>query len=142
MHKKLSPIGVLFLETPLKLQIQRHELQPSSPNTPLIFPFNFLSIHRSQSHTATATVTYLGFSFHTLQLSITEIDHPFFDPSIQSSAANTTKVHMKPSSSTILLLCLVLFTCFSSFAVSEDSKKNAFREREASDDSLGYPDMY
>lgn len=52
---------------------------------------------------------------------------------------------MKPSSSTILLLCVVLFTSFffffSSFVVSEDSKKNAFREREASDDSLGYPDI-
>ncbi|KAJ1411283.1 WD40/YVTN repeat-like-containing domain superfamily [Sesbania bispinosa] len=50
---------------------------------------------------------------------------------------------MKPSSSTkvlLLLLSLVLCTC-STFVLSEDSKKNAFREREASDDSLGYPEI-
>ncbi|XP_061344418.1 protein DEFECTIVE IN EXINE FORMATION 1 [Gastrolobium bilobum] len=49
---------------------------------------------------------------------------------------------MKPSSSTkvLLLLSLLLFTC-STFVLSEDSKKNAFREREATEDSLSYPEI-
>ncbi|XP_012575589.1 protein DEFECTIVE IN EXINE FORMATION 1 [Cicer arietinum] len=46
---------------------------------------------------------------------------------------------MKPSSSTNLLL--LLFLVLSSFVFSEDSKKNVFREREASDDALGYPEI-
>ncbi|XP_057458698.1 protein DEFECTIVE IN EXINE FORMATION 1 [Lotus japonicus] len=50
---------------------------------------------------------------------------------------------MKPSLSTkvLLLLSLVLYTCSSFVVLAEDSKKNAFREREASDDTLGYPEI-
>lgn len=40
----------------------------------------------------------------------------------------------------VFLLCLVLGTCLS-FVLGEESKKNTFREREATDDSLGYPEM-
>lgn len=47
---------------------------------------------------------------------------------------------MKSSGTKVLLLCLILGTCLS-LVLGEESKKNAFREREATDDSLGYPDM-
>ncbi|KAI5392074.1 protein DEFECTIVE IN EXINE FORMATION 1 [Lathyrus oleraceus] len=47
---------------------------------------------------------------------------------------------MKPSSSTKLLLFLLLLCTFS-FVFSQDSKNNTFREREASDDALGYPEI-
>jgi hypothetical protein len=49
---------------------------------------------------------------------------------------------MKPFSFTKVFIFLLLLCTFSSFVFSEDSKKNAFREREASDDALGYPEMY
>ncbi|KAL1330953.1 protein DEFECTIVE IN EXINE FORMATION 1 [Arachis ipaensis] len=39
-----------------------------------------------------------------------------------------------------VLLCIVLCTFFT-FVLSEDSEKNAFREREASEDTLGYPEI-
>ncbi|WJX48973.1 Protein DEFTIVE IN EXINE FORMATION 1, variant 2 [Trifolium repens] len=48
---------------------------------------------------------------------------------------------MKPFSFTKVLIFLLLLCTFSSFVFSEDSKKNAFREREASDDALGYPEI-
>ncbi|KAK4268653.1 hypothetical protein QN277_025273 [Acacia crassicarpa] len=47
---------------------------------------------------------------------------------------------MKSSVTKVLWLCLILGTCLS-FVLGEESKKNAFREREATDDSLGYPEI-
>lgn len=40
---------------------------------------------------------------------------------------------------TLFVFCLV-FTWLS-FANGEDAKKNKFREREATDDALGYPNL-
>lgn len=48
--------------------------------------------------------------------------------------------HMKSSVAKVFLLCLILGTCLS-FVLGEESKTNTFREREATDDSLGYPEM-
>ncbi|XP_028770563.1 protein DEFECTIVE IN EXINE FORMATION 1 [Neltuma alba] len=47
---------------------------------------------------------------------------------------------MKSSATKVLLLALILGACLS-FVLGEESKKNAFREREATDDSLGYPEI-
>ncbi|KAF7825573.1 protein DEFECTIVE IN EXINE FORMATION 1 [Senna tora] len=47
---------------------------------------------------------------------------------------------MKSSVTQVFWLCLILGTCLS-FVLGEESKKNTFREREATDDSLGYPEI-
>ncbi|KAI9115933.1 hypothetical protein K1719_012863 [Acacia pycnantha] len=47
---------------------------------------------------------------------------------------------MKSSVTKVIWLGLILGTCLS-FVLGEESKKNAFREREATDDSLGYPEI-
>nr|ASU91612.1 defective in exine formation 1 [Tapiscia sinensis] len=47
---------------------------------------------------------------------------------------------MKSSATRVLLICLLLGACLN-FVHGEDSKTNKFRERQASDDALGYPEM-
>lgn len=47
---------------------------------------------------------------------------------------------MKSSRFKFLLIFLLLGSCFS-FILADDTKKNKFREREATDDSLGYPNL-
>lgn len=48
---------------------------------------------------------------------------------------------MKSSAFKVLLIGLVLCTALH-FSHGEEAKKNKFREREASDDALGYPNLY
>lgn len=47
---------------------------------------------------------------------------------------------MKFSVISALLVCLILFAR-SKCIHGEEAKKNKFREREATDDALGYPEM-
>lgn len=48
---------------------------------------------------------------------------------------------MKFSGFKFFLACLILCTALHS-SHGEEAKKNKFREREASDDALGYPNVY
>ncbi|KAK9290180.1 hypothetical protein L1049_008346 [Liquidambar formosana] len=47
---------------------------------------------------------------------------------------------MKSSATRVFLICFLVFTSLN-FVNGEDSKKNKFREREATDDALGYPNV-
>ncbi|KAI4353171.1 hypothetical protein L6164_002142 [Bauhinia variegata] len=47
---------------------------------------------------------------------------------------------MKSLGSKVFLLCLIFASCLS-FVISDEAKKNTFREREATEDSEGYPEI-
>lgn len=49
--------------------------------------------------------------------------------------------HMKSSGFKVFVISLILCTALH-FSHGEEAKKNKFREREASDDALGYPNVY
>ncbi|KAF9680005.1 hypothetical protein SADUNF_Sadunf06G0075200 [Salix dunnii] len=60
------------------------------------------------------------------------------NPEIVYSVKNQEHNPMEPSALTVLLICLLLLT---SSIHGEESNKNRFRDREATDDALGYPHL-
>ncbi|XP_038702090.1 protein DEFECTIVE IN EXINE FORMATION 1-like isoform X2 [Tripterygium wilfordii] len=63
-----------------------------------------------------------------------------FFPIPPLTVKGNAKDPMNLSVTRVLLICLLLFVCLD-FAHGDDSSENKFRKREATDDSLGYPDL-
>lgn len=53
---------------------------------------------------------------------------------------NEEEDHMRSAGLRVFLICLILCVGLN-LCHGEEPKKNKFREREASDDALGYPNM-